>query len=562
MGKTFILLDPTISDENSLTGALRIFPKGDCRIVCFFCPQQEKTLVENGYEAICFGKEEWPYKERSKIENEILQDFDDSHRWPSESISVDNRTLSIDILKVITHGRFLKNHALPVAKTLSLLKERYSVDECCVVWRSNEYYAHVRFCLEQMNVRISREINCRSCADREPKDQFRHSLRRILTAIWMITRIKVLGHKSVLIPSGNMTDNLNGYMQARNPRLVIIRSISFVITLLQKWSGLPSCPPLQSNPFSAFLWKYPPFIQLAFNSYFEYYKQRQWPTDCRKIVAILKALDLLKPKLIFLYNWSGLGQAYFQWSRKNNVPAVSVQHGFQGKYALSYKPKVESDIYFAWYEARGVLEIDRVSNRRVKIVQSGNPLYAKIDTAGDMDTSPIQNVLVAPTGLQWLKADADWEFWLGMIELMKSEFGMRLNWRIRFHHKDRFKDYTMPALKKLRHVSIIDNQSESILSSIKQSELVVTTVSSVALDSASLRRPVIVVNHTHEPEYFSKLDGPTVVSNIEEARQTLWTLISKTHERVGTISRQSNFISRFRADDAVERIASVLQEMV
>ena len=120
-----------------------------------------------------------------------------------------------------------------------------------------------------------------------------------------------------------------------------------------------------------------------------------------------------------------------------------------------------------------------------------------------------------------------------------------------------FKDEIKNRFKKLG-ITFIDR--ENIFNATKHCQIVVTNVSTAALDAMVMQKPVIIFNLLNLPERFSKFGAGIMIKERGMFCKELEKLIKKDFCDPELIKRQEKFVSVFNKQNAVNNIVNLLDK--
>jgi hypothetical protein len=554
-----VFIDPGLNDPEQLTAvAADLKRRAACTVVCFFNQHQAEFFKSRTLAVQSFGHEEWPLDDRKVLMERIMQGFNDQHDKPygTVTVTIDRQDYDLNIFRFLSINTFLKNLIIPVAKTLSLLTRQGKLEKCLVIG-SQAFHHHVTYCLQRLNHKDTAECIL-MYAHRKTRqgNGMLMAIKALVRLVSILVASRVAVKPAIIIPSGQMTDALarNGDLKRK---FTIVRSLGGGIDIFKRFSSgqtdrVYSTVNLRVKEVLAKEKAgHEGAIQLAFDTWFDYLQQGQLKQDVRACIALIRVLNIVKPELVVQYNFTGDAHPYTMWCSVHAVKTVCVQHGFQGKFDFSIKYDVESDVYLAWAS----LPVDMERNAGVSIEVVGNPGYISSEKN---EPSPINGrckILIAPTGLPHMKADADWEFW-NLITSFLVQNLENFEVTVKFHHKDRFKELVTEKLEKV--VPGIRFTNNPIQKASAEANIIVTTVSTVALDTFFINRPVIIMNNAKEAEYFSAFNACPVLYSLKELEAEVIRLVKDKEYFHTRIQNQQKMVSRFEGSGYAGTVVKVL----
>lgn len=274
---------------------------------------------------------------------------------------------------------------------------------------------------------------------------------------------------------------------------------------------------------------------------------------------IWKYFNRVNPVGIVCINWLGhTHQAMRAWGKANRIPFFVIQHGIHSGGVVSpIEARIDADHFFCWGPGMrdSFIKADP-ANARV-LTCTGNPCYDRrfgVNSPyenGKLSFKGTVSILVAPSERGYMMLDADIEFWRE-IKSVANTF-QNINWIIRCHSLFVFKEQFNRYFKGMGF-AVSDSQKDSILDSIRQCHLVITTISSVTLDAMIMKRPVIIINNTKIPELFSKYGAGICIEETGKLKDIVSKLYHKSFQDEELISRQNAFVDLFSSQDGVKNI--------
>ena len=281
---------------------------------------------------------------------------------------------------------------------------------------------------------------------------------------------------------------------------------------------------------------------------------------------IWENFDEISPNAALCINWIGIIHQFIRsWCRANNKPFIILQHGIHSGGVISPLERIiDADVFFCWGEEmkKSFTSAYSGNKKRIKIV--GNPVYDKITNSNQVSDADLLSkngqsyqVLIAPSGGSLLFRDYEKIFW-DEIEQAILKFP-EIKWSIKLHNLFLFKDEIKNRFEKLG-VNIVEGGN--IFDTMKNSQLVVTNISTTALDAVVMQKPVIIFNLLNQPELFSKFGAGIIIKEKGMFCKELKRLLKKDFYAPELISKQMKFARLFNKPNAVNNIVTLLDKAI
>lgn len=547
-------IDPSISQPETLRWISGVIKKRNPdHVVCFFNQHQADFFNAQGIKTINYSTADWPMEKRNSDMEAIMQGFNDRKFKPESDVTfkVDNTIYTLNVFRFLSANFLIKGLFLPVSKTMGLYLTRHQ-PLAVTVFGGAEFNHHVTFCLERNASKQNIEwVKPDSKSIKSSK--LRQGIAFILDATKILSLVfvrRIVGKKIILIPRGNITEkvipHLNSYL--------IIHSINRVITRFKPKSRPAEMPEIEKCFYATLQLEKEGkdhASQLAVEILIDFLKQGYLDKRMKEAISIIRILNIVRPAVIVQLNLNGELSPYEIWAASQKVPSICIQHGIQGRFAFDIRYDIEGDHYFAWAD----LPFDLTRNKAVVSV-FGNPTYTQLPVKMPV-INKIKNILIAPTALPYYKSDGDHEFWHDVIGYMKSS---EMAARIKFHHKDRFKGIVLDAL--VESGITFEPYQGSIQKAIQESDLILTMVSTVALDAFQYNKPVVILNHAFESEFFTAYLAGKVVYEFHEIAEEVNLLSSNAAYYQNRIASQAAFYTLFYQNDSGRKMADKIMQLV
>jgi len=282
---------------------------------------------------------------------------------------------------------------------------------------------------------------------------------------------------------------------------------------------------------------------------------------------IWKNFDKIKPNAALCINWIGNTHQFIKsWCRANNKHFMVLQHGIQSGGCVGFaENKIDSDMFLCWGEEMKKSFISAFPENREKCIKIvGNPVYEKLTHSNQPPNTELLSknrqsyqILIAPSDFPILFRDYEKIFW-DEIEIAIIKFP-EINWSIKLHNLYSFKDEVKDRFKKLG-VDII--KEGNIFAAMKHCHLVVTNVSTAALDAMVMQKSVITFNLFNQSERFSEFGAGIIIKEKGMFCKELEKLIKKGCCDSELLKRQEKFLNAFNKPNAVNNIVDLLDKTI
>jgi hypothetical protein len=282
--------------------------------------------------------------------------------------------------------------------------------------------------------------------------------------------------------------------------------------------------------------------------------------------CIWRDFDEINPEAALCINWIGITHQFIRsWCRANNKSFMVLQHGIHSGGVISPAERIiDADIFFCWGEEMKKSFTSAYSGNKKCIKIVGNPVYDKIinsNQSSDIDllsrNGQSYQILIAPSGGSLLFRDYEKIFW-DEIEQVILKFP-EIKWSIKLHNLFLFKDEIKNRFEKLG-VNIIEGGN--IFDTMKNCQLVVTNISTTALDAMVMQKSVIIFNLLNLPERFSEFGAGIMIKERGMFCKELKKLLEKDFYDSQLIKRQEKFINVFNKSNALNHIMNLLDKAI
>jgi len=274
-----------------------------------------------------------------------------------------------------------------------------------------------------------------------------------------------------------------------------------------------------------------------------------------------RMLDEKKPAAALCYTWFGVHRHFVRrWCSAGNGTFIVMQHGFgAGGVVGLAEGVVDADLFLTWGVGNNEAFVDAWDGNRTAVMLAvGNPLYGTADTdAAIPQDLELRRVLVAPSAFGIQTRDLQEWFW-DEIEMAVKDHPM-LRWTLRIHPRDSQRD---ELLRRFQQADLTVSAEARIMDAIAKNDLVVTTSSTVALDTMAAGRPVVVINHPDWPERLSAWDAGILVRQYGELSKVIAEFRSGTIDIAQVLKPQDRFRQHFGRPWDVDATMAVLEKAI
>lgn len=289
----------------------------------------------------------------------------------------------------------------------------------------------------------------------------------------------------------------------------------------------------------------------AWNSLIDYFEQRL-PATLSELETSLSGLDVLQPDFLLAPAWGGVvAHAFRAWSRTANVPFGVVQHGFNiGAHSCTRTRSVDADVLYAWSEQFATDWIEPAWNVGVDIVTLGNPAYDRVRHRAPRDG---RTVMLAPAGVLEFARPALLEFWQTSFAMIEARADVR--WKLRPHGHGKNTDWIRAHAQRLGAIWSRDSEPD-LDTALADVDILVTMVSSIAIDAMVRGILVVLVNHLGEKPLFLPEVCAGYVTDRHAAAAVLDELLNSPEARAAAYDRQQRVVEAHPTSGVAANIAA------
>lgn len=570
-----IIIDPSLSILNlaQVVGICKDNPR-DTVLTCLSPIQQKYLSQKISNNVKCLGID-WPVRERMDSSASLYSYWDKLEKLEEAKINPWPSIFPYEVNVAKIYRYYLANEGRlfwSVLKILTKTKSQWQEHELIAVGKDPMFFAALEFITSLFNSRIlfkhvirKRKINLSSVVSKG-KALFR-ALKNECVLQWARKTRKRL----LYVDKHRQTEPVVQLLREHKDVLVFQNTMS----LLQKLSfktpfyhqanmAAEACRKLmerliETNPFQD--------------------KSFPWMATLKAFVRILEPrlrnvmyqtfqtweyFDQVRPVGIVCMNWlAHIHQSMRAWGKGNGAPFFVIQHGIHsGGIVSPIERRVDADYFFCWGTGMKDSFIKADPANAAVIKCTGNPCH---DISFYSDFSHVNNnlfppepssILVAPGEHGYLMSDAGADFWHEIESIIRRL--PNIKWTIRCHPLFPYKELIYSRSKNLG-ATISRYGQDSLFDALKNSDLVITTVSSVAVDAMIMKRPLIILNNAKIPELFSQFGAGIVLEKIGELSKVITELLSKGFKDNQLIERQNAFVSMFYKKDATNNIVREIQ---
>lgn len=284
---------------------------------------------------------------------------------------------------------------------------------------------------------------------------------------------------------------------------------------------------------------------------------------------IWKNFDKIKPNAALCINWSGNTHQFINsWCRANNKHFMVLQHGIQSGGCVGFvENKIDSDMFLCWGEEMKESFINAYPENRKKCIRIvGNPVYEKLTHSNQPPNTELLSknrqsyqILIAPSLSDFPILLRDYEkiFWDEMeMAIIKIP---EIKWSLKLHNLYSFKDGVEDRFKKLG-VDII--KEGNIFNAMKNCQLVVTNISTAALDAMVMQKSVIIFNLFNQSERFSEFGAGIIIKEKGMFCKELEKLIKKGSCDSELLKKQEKFLNAFICEFKFNNFINIISKIL
>ena len=280
--------------------------------------------------------------------------------------------------------------------------------------------------------------------------------------------------------------------------------------------------------------------------------ERRLDAHLSTVAAELAALDFLSPNVIVAPTWLGVdAHAMRAWARNSGVPFCVVQHGYNlGARDSSRTYSVDADVFYAWSQKFVDDWVDLAASPDTVFVPAGNPAY---DSVVPRRLGEPRSVMFAPTGTHGFGRESLFDFWRAAFDFVARSQDRQLRWKVRPHLFGRIESWIREQSDALG-CAWSRTSEPSFEQAVADVDIVVTTVSSAAVDSMVRGVLTVVLNATDEPAHFLPNTAAAYRGDSRDLGAILKTLLDSPDARGTALDRQRTVVEEYASDDIIERI--------
>ena len=522
----------------------------------FFNPQQNKFFNAKGYETINCNEKFWPVKERSQFNNLLFAEYYRKMESDGSIILRASKCYNINANIWISPIPFIKGIYPIIFKSLSLFENLESQSWIAIGKRADFFHA-IRFYLKERKFPIA---NFQKIEIHHQKKLGKSRLFNKYLHLFIISLQIIIGKRHFIFINSPFTRKIGTIMSLPNS-YVPIRSLNFIeaVPLWKKPGQISKIPFLVKNELLMYTQVInDSSLKEAFEAYIDYYLKEELNDKIRSSYKLLLALEFIKPKAVVSILDSGIWHIVRCWCRVNNVKFLCIQHGFQSTINMGFNRKVDADVYFGWGKDNSNTNYLRTF-KKTKIKWVGNPMYERTCEKKHHYSNEKKRILIAPAGEWWTFSDICYNFWVEIERITKSINVDDIEWGIRIHSKERF-TAAVREFSTRNNISMVDKVD--LFEDLKNSYLIITTVSSIAMDAFFIHRPVLIINASHQDQFFSINGVGIYMEDFNGLEKKLSYLLKSRSYYDEIVHKQNNFIKNFSKNNTSNIISDeILQAL-
>ena len=268
--------------------------------------------------------------------------------------------------------------------------------------------------------------------------------------------------------------------------------------------------------------------------------------------SLVQALDLASPGIVVAHYWDGPALHPLRaWAKARGRMFAAVQHGFPiGTVWSAMTRKVDADTYYCWGQ-RISEAVDRSSNADVEVLPLGNPVFDQLPAEQFQARPQPRRVLIAPSAYLAVFEDHWCDLWDEVARLASGNDLGKVEWTVRLHSLSRQREWI--SEKVLSAGVRVTGTATPFAADARAADVVITTPSSVVVETIQCGVPVIVWNSIEEPNDFD--DACTVTTERRELRDELHRLLTDSTYRRTRIQAQQAYAAGYVTSGAGSAIA-------
>lgn len=570
MQETAILIDPTISDEGDLIAigeAVKLYPNS--KVYIFLSTLQHDYLSTQGTNPVINLENYYPREERIKDAERLFSYWNRLIRLsaPGPSYVPEGKACSLNIPRFYSASMFDINGLL-LSTVLCLLK--YAPDlnnsNVIVIYKEPLFLSLIEGISSLFNFKIIKSHLLKS--KKKSLLPFTSIISILFQNIFNRSRLacgKKPSGKTVYIDRYRHTEPVIEALKKQKDISIHAGYLFFLNEFFQNtsvWDAAQRSEKELRERMDLLLDTHPlegenPSWAEILKICVEILKNRAVKA-MHRIFLVWDYFDYLKPDIVVCLNWVNYDQqAMRAWSKTHSVPFYVIQHGIHcGGVASTSESLIDADSFFCWGE--GMKEsFEKACPDNAGLIEcTGNPLYNhKQETIFSNRADNKISILVAPSESGYLLIDASYDFWNEIHNLVLNF--PNIKWIIRPHAQYSFPGFIEKTFRQ-SNVVISSPYKEDIFSPMKEVGVVITTVSTVALDAMHMGKPVIIINNTGQPELFTQYGAGIVLTKTKDIKGTIDKFIAGNMDLESLLSAQGNFIRDFGQPDGKKKILDAI----
>jgi len=569
-----IILDPSVMQPEALDEVLDLSEaKSDFEVVVLLSPFQKLLLEERGVKSVSIWGLEWPLSERMALISRLMSYWDALEDKPEAllEIEVDKHRYHLNVPKIYRFYIVNNWKFFVVACVLLENARRWQQSNIFVVTEDRSFYTAVQAISQLYGVAV-RKIDVHSMNNNTSRNA---ALRHIATAatrevenIWRVICLQFKSNGNLFVEKHRQTDPIlsglkqEGFSIIQNLNSAIGRL--FVSRCLEKRISALSqnCVDImkvlfRSNSFGA--------DSIAWQHVLDFFVDMAQPEVRDAVGRVIMTwwyLNRIKPRAAVCINWlSPEQQAIRSWAKANRVPFIALQHGIHSGGVINpTEGRIDADLFLAWGRRSKEEFVKYDTSNGPVIAVTGNPCHGDLGHLGRHKECYRNNasdyILIAPSAFTYFHLDKGYYFWSQIEDLVKSYPNLR--WVVRCHRFDPLGHFIAERFRRLK-ASISYRDTPSIMTLLENCCLVITSVSTVALDAMWMRVPVVIVNNSTVPELFSEYGAGIVITRAEDLPKVFRQLVANGFYDRTLMINQKRFLDDFSCPNAISNVINTIR---
>lgn len=510
--------------------------------IILFNPIQNQLFTKMGLNKLFFNSSDWPYLTRTEsiknaydAYNIIKADSNYEVRFKIKNKDYHINTVQwLGIISIVKSFFFI--HLIGIDKILKIK----NLKELGILSSKKETIEFYQTIFNNIGIVNFSAYYAKAISK---KDKKRYPILKLLYALAKLSYIKIRNKKICIYQ--NHTLGTHNFLKNKKTHLFKKDDVSLIVNYLTKFFKVSS----ENIPFdtikhqfinaSKYIFGDNEQSEIIFIAYYTAYLEKNIISNFNYALSLFKCLSLISPNFFFFFAPDHL---FRQWSKVNSVPFICAQHGMQGVYSIAWEKHIDVSTYFAWGNLLPQIGMNTLED--TSIIYTGNPMYSSTKTSSNFSKSKKDKIILVAFAADFsIFFDGQISIWNELIQLIKEN--PTHEWSIKFHPKDRVKKQVFDELKALK-VHFIENITSH--EAIKKADLIITSISTIALDALFFEKKVVIINIFNQPEFFSSFNIGTLVDKVEEINQKI-SIILQEKSDAHPNDHQLEVLSKFRFNE-------------